>query len=98
MRVVERGAGHYDVQEIEGFCRDYRWCPEMVVIECECGERTTLKRSELISSEETTCERGAKCAVIDIQEGEVVGEMVEDDETLHPWRYWHSPKGAGIPF
>ncbi len=44
MRVVEHFEGHYDVQEVE-FGRVYRWCPECVVVECDCGERPVLSAS-----------------------------------------------------
>jgi negative regulator of sigma E activity len=29
---------------------------------------------------------------------EVVGHLFEDDELVHPWRYWHTTKDSGIPF
>ncbi len=99
VQVIERVARHYDVEEVE-YGRVYRWCPEMVVVECECGKRATFKRSDLITSI-VTCECGARYAVVDIQEEEeMVGQSLEeeDDETVHPWRYWRPPKGAGIPF
>ena len=88
-KVIERVAGHYDVEEVE-YGRVYRRRPEMVVVECECGKRATFKRSNLITSI-VTCGCGARYAAVDIQEE-------EDDETVHPWRYWRPPKGAGIPF
>ena len=50
MRVIERVAEHYDVQEMP-FGRNYQWSPEQVVIGCKCGERMTYKRSEIIGSE-----------------------------------------------
>jgi hypothetical protein len=97
MRVIERIAKHYEVQEVEKFARVYRWCPEVVVVECECGKRVTFRRSKFTGSEVLTCEC-SKDKSADIQE-EMVGQMLEeDDETLHPWRYWRPPKGAGIPF
>jgi len=39
VRVIERSGGRYEVQEVE-FGRVYKWSPECVVIECDCGEMT----------------------------------------------------------
>lgn len=41
MEVIEHTKGHYDVQEVQ-FGTVYRWCPERVVVECDCGQKTTL--------------------------------------------------------
>ena len=38
LTAIERTGGHYEVQEVD-FGRVYRWCPEHVNIECECGQR-----------------------------------------------------------
>jgi hypothetical protein len=100
VEVIERTVGHYEVQDVP-YGKVYSWRPEMVVVECECGERMTLRRSKLASSEVPTCECGARCAVADTQEeAEIVGQMLEEenDKTVHPWRYWHPLKGTGIPF
>ena len=43
-QVIERVEAHYEVQRVE-MDTLYRWCPESVVIECECGERATLTAS-----------------------------------------------------
>jgi hypothetical protein len=43
--VVEHLRGHYEVREIH-FGRDYVWCPECVVVECDCGERLHFTGSE----------------------------------------------------
>ncbi len=50
--VIERTVGHYEVREIP-YGKDYVWCPECVVVECDCGERLTLTASE------TVCQCGA---------------------------------------
>jgi hypothetical protein len=50
--VIERTEGHYEVYEIP-YGKDYVWCPECVVVECDCGERPSLTVTE------TTCECGA---------------------------------------
>jgi hypothetical protein len=88
MQVIERTEGHYDVQEVE-FGTVYRWCPECVVVECDCGERPTLTRSE------STCpECGADHAAI-VRE-ELAARRV-GDETRHPWHYAGDRQDVGLP-
>lgn len=77
MQVIERTEGHYDVQEVE-FGTVYRWCPECVVVECVCGERLILTRSE------STCECGTDHTSV---VGEELAARRLGDETIHPWRY-----------
>lgn len=55
--VIERSAGHYEVQEVP-FGRSYAWCPDCVVVECDCGERLVL------SAEDATCTCGADHAAL----------------------------------
>jgi hypothetical protein len=90
-RVIMSTEGRYEVSEVE-HGRVYRWNPEHVVVECECGKRLTLTRSE------STCpECGAKHAgVIGSWLGTV--ERTNEDKTLHPWRYWRPSEDRGIPF
>ena len=40
--VIECAEGRYEVQDVE-FGRVYKWRPERVVVECDCGERTALR-------------------------------------------------------
>jgi hypothetical protein len=84
MRVIERVAEHYAVQEMP-FGREYKWSPEQVVIECECGERTILKRSEIIGSAVISCECG-KANTAHIRE-ELVIQLIDEeyDAHHHPW-------------
>jgi len=78
MEVIERTDGRYEAYEV-GFGKVYRWCPECVVVECDCGERPTLTASM------TICSRcGADHAVI-VQE-ELNSRQLKD-EMAHPWRY-----------
>ena len=84
MRVIERIAEHYDVQEMP-FGRDYKWSPEQVILECKCGERTTHKRSEIIGSEVISCECGKDDAA-HIREELVIQVVDEEYEAHHhPW-------------
>ena len=59
--VIRHTQGHYEVQEME-FGRVYKWYPECVVIECDCGERLSLTGST------TVCKCGADYAAL-VREG-----------------------------
>jgi hypothetical protein len=39
--------GHYEVQKTS-YGEAYVWCPERVVVECDCGERPVLNTSETV--------------------------------------------------
>ena len=87
MRVIERIAEHYDVQELP-FARVYRWTPEDVVVECsKCGKRTTHTRSEIIGSEVTSCGCGEDDTA-HIREELVIQVIDEEyDAHHHPWEH-----------
>jgi len=90
MRLIEHLEEHYEVQEVP-FGRRYKWCPESVRVECECGERLIFELS-LLTDFWAVCECGVDLTT-DIQEKrqgrhqpEVRGQMPEDHEaTQHPW-------------
>ena len=87
--MIERSGGRYQVQDVE-FGQVYKWCPECVVVQCACGERS------IVTPLATTCGWcGQDHAAILRQESDV--EQVED-EAVHPWRYGGDPEDAGIPF
>jgi hypothetical protein len=90
VRVVEHVAGHYDVQEVE-FGRVYKWRPERVMIECDCGESTTL------TAYITTCGDCSMDHASLIRE-ELAARRLEEDVASHPWRSWRSSRDTGIPF
>ncbi len=100
VRIIERVAEHYDEQEVE-FGKVYKWCPEGVAVECVCGERFCLCRADILSGSLSTCECG-KDNISDIREevqAEVIGHLLlENEEAVHPWRYWHTSESTGIPF
>jgi hypothetical protein len=97
VRIIERVAEHYEAQEVE-YGRVYRWCPETIVVECDCGKRSIFKRSELVASE-ASCGECGKGIRSDIREELVVQLLDENNETTrYPWRYWHTTKDTGIPF
>ncbi len=90
MKVIKLLEEHYEVQEVP-FGRIYKWCPESVVVECDCGESTIFKTSTL-TSYVVPCECGADSTADDIQEEwqsyqpEVLGQTLEDYEKAHqPW-------------
>ena len=76
-KVTKRTEGRYEAQEVE-FGTVYKWCPELMVVECTCGEEPT------ISALRTTCgECGADHAAF-------VGDLLDaqpEDKGDHPWRY-----------
>jgi hypothetical protein len=95
MKIVERIPAHYAVEELNELGRGYRWCPERAIVECDaCGKRTTFNRSSLITSI-VTCECGAR-STAHIRT-ELVDELLSEDQIAHPWRYWGSREGSGIP-
>ena len=89
MAIVERIKGHYDVQEVE-FGRVYRWCPERVIVECGCGERTSLTASST-----ATCSRCGVDLAIVFREEPATERL--GDEIVHPWRYAKHCEGDGLP-
>jgi hypothetical protein len=48
-KVIERTRARYEVEDVE-YGKVYRWKPESVVVECGCGEKTSLTHLE------TACE------------------------------------------
>jgi hypothetical protein len=73
--VIERTQGHYEVQETS-YGEAYVWCPECVVIECDCGERLVLSVSL------TTCGCGADHATLVREE---LAFRRSSEEVSHPW-------------
>jgi hypothetical protein len=47
-QVIERVKAHYEVQAVE-MGTVYRWCPESVVIECDCGQSFTVEGAKAAS-------------------------------------------------
>ncbi len=73
--VIERTQGHYEVHETS-YGEAYVWCPECVVVECDCGERPVLSASL------STCGCGADHAAL-VQEELISRRSLE--EVSHPW-------------
>ena len=47
-QVIEHVEAHYEVQAME-MGTLYRWCPESVVIECDCGQSFTVEGAKVAS-------------------------------------------------
>jgi hypothetical protein len=89
-KVIECLKARYDVQEVQ-LGTVYRWRPQGVLIECECGETVALTVSE------ATCEAcGAEHTWL-VRTDEAK-RLPEEDEVLHPWRYSEDREDAGLPF
>jgi len=89
-KVIERVEARYEIQDVE-MGKVYKWRPESILVECECGERAALTASE------ATCEEcGAEHKGL-VREDYLVG-MAQKDQALHPWRYARDREDAGIPF
>jgi hypothetical protein len=73
--MIECTEAHYEVQRTS-YGEAYVWCPECVVVECDCGERPVLNASE------TVCSCGADHASL------IWGELDSrrsSEEVQHPW-------------
>jgi hypothetical protein len=73
--VIERTQGHYEVRETS-YGEAFVWCPECVVVECECGERAVLSTSQ------STCGCGADHAPLIREE---LTSRRSWEEVSHPW-------------
>jgi hypothetical protein len=86
--VIECQQAGYEVQDV-AFGKVYKWRPENVVVECECGERVTLDSLKMACG---WC--GTEHAAL-VQE-ELEGRPLED-EAIHPWRYAEDREEYGLP-
>jgi len=87
--IVGRLEGHYEAQDIP-FGVLYKWSPESVVINCECGARPSFTASNTICG---GC--GVDYALIARQELNSSQSTV--DRVLHPWRYAEDREDYGLP-
>ena len=73
--MIEFTEGHYEVQETS-YGKDYVWCPEHVLVECDCGQKLVL------SPAETVC----RCGVdhVALVEEELASRGASDGPS-HPW-------------
>jgi hypothetical protein len=92
-KVIERVQPRYEVQDVE-FGKVYKWRPEQIVLECRCGHTLSLTASN------TSC---AECSTDHEQAvKEVSADGHQNDQTLHPWRYYSSSsegrEDGSLPF
>lgn len=89
MQVIECIEGHYEAQDVE-FGRVYRWSPDGVMVECDCGERMVL------GGFVTTCDGCGADHMAVVRDELGAGRL--EDEILHPWRYTEDREDAGLPY
>jgi hypothetical protein len=90
-KVIEHIEGCYEVQEVP-FGMVYKWSPQRLVVECGCGERTTL------SSSRTTCTGCGMDHATVVQERLGTEQPEAVDEALHPWRCARDREDVGLPY
>ena len=74
--VLEHLEAYYEVHDVE-IGTLYRWCPESIMVECECGEEPSLTASN------NTCRAcGADYRAV----SEEVLDAHPEDKVDHPWR------------
>jgi hypothetical protein len=73
--MIDHVEGHYETQSIS-YGQAYIWCPECVVVECDCGETVIL------TALETVCRCGIDHEVL---VREIMDFGSQRYETLHPW-------------
>ena len=89
-KVIKHVEACYEVQDVP-MGKVYRWRPESLVVECNCGEELSLT-----ASNNTCAECGASYRDIIVEE---VGlEARPEDKVEHPWRsprpYYTPTSGA----
>jgi hypothetical protein len=91
-KVIERVRARYEVQDVQ-FGKVYKWRPEHIVVECQCGQRLSLTPSD------ASCAECGTDHVLAVKEASTDGH--HSDQTIHPWRYYSSSEDredGGLPF
>ena len=102
VEIIERVAPRYEITSVElgemQLGRVYSMRPELVVLECSCGKRSTCKCVDIIDFVVWVCECGQDERA-SIREELVTTPLVDEDReaNLHPWRYWHTSAETGLP-
>ena len=89
-QVIEHVEAHYEVQAME-MGTLYRWCPESVVIECDCGQSFSVEGAKAASCPRCGAEHRG-----DASRG-LAGKLLTEEEAYHPTRqeYEEWTKEAG---
>lgn len=88
---LSEDAAHYEVQEVE-FGYVYKWCPESILLKCECGETTSLTASEPICQE-------CRAEHTGLVREDLANCQLRGDEEIHPWRYSEGiEEDIGLPY
>lgn len=95
LKVLERVDARYEVEELQ-IGKAYKWRPESLLVECECGRTSTLTVSG------TTCEGCGKEHAELLREASAEHQRGVDsgrprEENLHPWRYDEDNEDADDP-
>jgi hypothetical protein len=85
--VIRQAKGHYEVEEVP-YGKDFKWCPDCVVVECDCGQRLELTASE------TICGCGADHASLVHEELESRQQSGEDPRLEDEHRRWREKQDA----
>jgi hypothetical protein len=88
-KVIERLDACYEVQDVE-FGKVYKWRPERIVLECECGKSLSLTAST------TSCLECGRDHVLAVKGASM--DSPQSDHILHPWRYSEDREDDGLPF
>jgi hypothetical protein len=90
-KVIECAKARYEVKDVE-FGKVYKWRPEHIVVECQCGQRLSLTAST------TSCVECGTDHVLALKEASADGH--QSDQTLHPWRYYfyEEREDGSLPF
>jgi hypothetical protein len=80
-RIDKAIAAHYETHEVP-FGRIYKWHPEYIIIECDCGQKLLITgTSNIPTCPQCSADYGS--LVHDIRHRE---ERLRDEE-VHPWNY-----------
>jgi hypothetical protein len=88
-QIIERVEAHYEVQAVE-MGTVYRWCPESVVIECDCSQTFTTEGATVASCPRCGAEHSGVAR-------ELRGKPLVEEEAYRPvqWEYeaWMKDEG-----
>jgi hypothetical protein len=79
-RIIEGTKAHYETHEVP-FGRIYEWHPEQIIVECDCGERSTLTATSTTSPCRCGTDHSALIREIQKHKGSL------PDKSVHPWHH-----------